>query len=75
MSFATPWTASILIVSYESTDLEPIGVCLVTLFKIGLNGKMKIDKNASNQKMGATFNNQLFKMYNFVAWPKNILSL
>ena len=47
----------------------------ITPFKIGLNGKMKIDKNASNQKMNATFYNQLFKMYNFVAWPKKIRSL
>ena len=46
-----------------------------TLFKIGLNGKMKIDKNTSNQKMDAIFNNQLFRVYNFVAWPKNIRSL
>ena len=47
----------------------------VTPFKIGSNGKMKIDKDASNQKMDVTFDTQLFKMYNFVAWPKNIRSL
>ena len=34
--------------------------CWDTLFKISPNGKMKIEKNASNQKMDATFNNQLF---------------
>ena len=46
-----------------------------TLFKIGLNGKTKINKNTSNQTMDTTFNNQLFQMYNFVAWPKKICSL
>ena len=34
---------------------------------------MKIDKNASNQKMDTIFDNKLFKMYNFVAWPKKQL--
>ena len=29
-------------------------------------------KNASNQKTDATLKDQLFKMYNFVAWPKKI---
>ena len=41
-----------------------------TLFKIGPNGKTKIDKNTSNQKIKTTFYNQLFKMYNFVAQSK-----
>ena len=32
-------------------------------------------KNASNQKTDATLKNQLFKIYNFVAWPKKIRPL
>jgi hypothetical protein len=33
---------------------------------------LSITKNASNQKTDATLKNQLFKIYNFVAWPKKI---
>ena len=46
-----------------------------TLFKIAPNGKTKINKSASNQKMNTTFNKELFKIYDFEAWPKNICSL
>ena len=32
-------------------------------------------KYASNQKTDATSKNQLFKIYNFVSWPKKIRQL
>ena len=36
---------------------------------------LSMSKNASNQKTDATWKNQLFNIYNFVAWSKKIRQL